>query len=264
MNDSLPWLILFLPLLSAVLITLFTQRNARVSAFFSVGAILISLLLSIGLSASISHGPPENISVNWLKVGRLSIDFGIHLDAMSLLMLLIVTGVGSAIHLYSVAYMKGDRATGRFFAGLSLFTFAMLGVVLSDNFMQMFIFWELVGACSYLLIGFWYERAAAADAAKKAFLTNRLGDFGFLTGIILFWSVTGANADAKQSAHVRHRGDRHGVAYLLRRGWKIRPISPARLAARRHGRPDAGQRLDPCRDHGGRRRLYAVPGVLYI
>jgi len=192
MNDSLPWLILFLPLLSAVLITLFTQKSPRVSAVFSVGAIFVSLLLSIGLFASrIAHAPAEDISVNWLKVGRLSIDFGIHIDSMSLLMLLIVTGVGSAIHLYSVAYMKGDRAVGRFFAGLSLFTFAMLGVVLSNNFMQMFIFWELVGACSYLLIGFWYERASAADAAKKAFLTNRLGDFGFLTGIILFWSVMG-------------------------------------------------------------------------
>ena len=87
--------------------------------------------------------------------------------------------------------MKGDRCGGRFFAGLSLFTFSMLGIVLSDNFLQMFIFWELVGLCSYLLIGFWYERPAAADAAKKAFLTNRLGDFGFLTGILLVWAATG-------------------------------------------------------------------------
>ncbi|HZM02197.1 MAG TPA: NADH-quinone oxidoreductase subunit L, partial [Candidatus Saccharimonadales bacterium] len=110
---------------------------------------------------------------------------------LSLLMLLIVTGVGSAIHLYSVAYMKGDRSYSRFFAFLSLFTFAMLGIVLSDNFFQMFIFWELVGAASYLLIGFWYQRPAAANAAKKAFLTNRLGDFGFFTGIILVWSVVG-------------------------------------------------------------------------
>jgi NADH-quinone oxidoreductase subunit L len=104
---------------------------------------------------------------------------------------LIVTGVGSAIHLYSVAYMKGDRAFGRFFAELSLFTFSMLGIVVSNNFYQMFIFWELVGACSYLLIGFWYQRASAADAAKKAFLTNRVGDFGFLTGIVLIWSAVG-------------------------------------------------------------------------
>ena len=193
MNDPLPWLILFLPLLSAVLITLFTQKDPRFSALLSVGAIFISLLLSISLFVdSMAHAPPEDISLSWLRVGHLSIHFGMHFDPMSLLMLLIVTGVGSAIHLYSVAYMKGDPAYGRFFAALSLFTFAMLGVVLSNNFLQMFIFWELVGASSYLLIGFWYERAAAADAAKKAFLTNRLGDFGFFTGILLVWAVTGS------------------------------------------------------------------------
>ena len=192
MNDPLPWLILFLPLLSAVLITLFTLKNPRFSAMLSVGAVFVSLLLSINLFGnSMADAPPQDISLNWLKVGQLSIHFGMHFDPMSLLMLLIVTGVGSAIHLYSIAYMKGDRCVGRFFAGLSLFTFAMLGVVLSDNFLEMFIFWELVGVCSYLLIGFWYERAAAADAAKKAFLTNRLGDFGFFTGIILVWAVTG-------------------------------------------------------------------------
>jgi NADH-quinone oxidoreductase subunit L len=191
MNQPLPWLILFLPLLSAVFITLFTQRNPRFSALLSVGAIFISFLLSINLFANyFAHAPPQDISLDWLKVGHVSIHFGMHFDPMSLLMLLIVTGVGSAIHLYSAAYMKGEPAYGRFFAGLSLFTFSMLGVVLSNNFLQMFIFWELVGACSYLLVGFWYERAAAADAAKKAFLTNRIGDFGFLTGILLVWGVT--------------------------------------------------------------------------
>ena len=192
MNDPLPWLILFLPLLSAVLITLFTLKNPRFSAILSVGAVFVSLLLSINLFGnSMADAPPHDISLNWLKVGQLSIHFGMHFDPMSLLMLLIVTGVGSAIHLYSVAYMKGDRCVGRFFAGLSLFTFAMLGVVLSDNFLEMFIFWELVGVCSYLLIGFWYERAGGGGRGQKAFLTNRLGDFGFFTGIILVWAVTG-------------------------------------------------------------------------
>jgi NADH-quinone oxidoreductase subunit L len=202
MNDPLPWMILFLPLLAAVVITLFTRKNPRLSANLSVGAVLISFLLSINLFcnslALMTYWeigpfslPPEDISLNWLKVGHLSIHFGMHFDPLSLLMLLIVTGVGSAIHIYSVGYMKEDRAGGRYFAGLSLFTFAMLGVVLSDNFLEMFIFWELVGVCSYLLIGFWYERAAAADAAKKAFLTNRLGDFGFFNGILWVWAVTG-------------------------------------------------------------------------
>jgi len=192
MNDPLPWLILFLPLLSAVLITLFTLKDGRFSAMLSVGAIVISLLLSINLFINhAASAPPQDISVIWLSVGKLDIHFGMHFDSLSLLMLLIVTGVGSAIHIYSIGYMKGDPSYGRFFACLSLFTFSMLGIVLSDNFLQMFIFWELVGTSSYLLIGFWFTRPSAANAAKKAFLTNRLGDFGFLTGIILAWSMTG-------------------------------------------------------------------------
>ena len=96
------------------------------------------------------------------------------------MMMLVVTGVGGAIHIYSFGYMGDDRGFSRFFAFLSLFTFSMLGIVLSNNFIEMFIFWELVGMSSYLLIGFWFEKPSAADAAKKAFFTNRLGDFGFL------------------------------------------------------------------------------------
>ncbi|MGO8702037.1 MAG: NADH-quinone oxidoreductase subunit L [Limisphaerales bacterium] len=191
MSDPIPWLILFLPLFSAVLITLFLLKKPRISAMLSVGAVLISFLLSLDLFARSLAGPVPDVSENWLRVGRLTIDFSLRFDPLSLLMLLVATGVGSAIHIYSVGYMKGDRSYPRFFACLSFFTFSMLGIVLSGNFFQMFIFWELVGLCSYLLIGFWYERATAADAAKKAFLSNRLGDFGFLTGIILIWSMAG-------------------------------------------------------------------------
>jgi NADH-quinone oxidoreductase subunit L len=191
MNDPLPWLILGLPLFSAVTIALFLQRKPRLSALFSVGAILASLFLSLDVFAEYLEGQVPAVQVTWLRVGGLTIDFALRFDSLSLLMLVIVTGVGSAIHIYSVEYMKGDRGYARYFACLSLFTFSMLGIVLSGNFVQMFIFWELVGVCSYLLVGFWYERPAAADAAKKAFLTNRLGDFGFLLGIILVWSAAG-------------------------------------------------------------------------
>jgi NADH-quinone oxidoreductase subunit L len=192
MNDPLPWIILFLPLLSAVVITLFTLNNHRVSAMISIGAVLVSLLLSADLFYnSLAGAPPQDISLVWLQVGSLNIHFGMHFDGMSLLMLLIVTGVGSLIHIYSAGYMKGDISEGRFFAELSLFIFSMLGIVLSDNFFHMFIFWELVGLSSYLLVGFWYEKPSAADAAKKAFLTNRIGDFGFFNGILLVWAVTG-------------------------------------------------------------------------
>src|SRR5437667_1385230 len=106
-------------------------------------------------------------------------------------MLLVVTGVGGAIHIYSWGYMREDRGFSRYFAGLSLFTFSMLGIVLANNFLMLFIFWELVGVSSYLLIGHWFERPSAADACKKAFLTNRVGDFGFLLGILTVWELAG-------------------------------------------------------------------------
>jgi NADH-quinone oxidoreductase subunit L len=108
------------------------------------------------------------------------------------MMLLIVTGVGGAIHIYSYGYMHEDRSRSRFFACMSLFTFSMLGIVLANNFLQMFIFWELVGVSSYLLIGFWFEKPSAGDAAKKAFITNRLGDFGFILGILMVWGLLGS------------------------------------------------------------------------
>jgi NADH-quinone oxidoreductase subunit L len=107
-------------------------------------------------------------------------------------MLLIVTGVGGAIHIYSFGYMHEDKGMSRFFAFMSLFTFSMLGIVLANNFLEMFIFWELVGVSSYLLIGFWFEKPSAGDAAKKAFIVNRLGDFGFLLGILMVWGLLGS------------------------------------------------------------------------
>src|SRR5262249_35777266 len=140
-------------------------------------------------SFQLANHAVQELSVPWLTVANLNISFGARFDQLSLMMLLIVTGVGSLIHIYSIGYMHGDRAFSRFFACLSLFTFSMTGIVLSNTFFQMFIFWELVGVSSYLLIGYWYEKASAADAAKKAFLTNRLGDFGFFTGIVLVWGT---------------------------------------------------------------------------
>jgi NADH-quinone oxidoreductase subunit L len=191
MNELSHWLILFLPLLAAVVITLFLQRFPRASAAVSVGAILISFVLSLGVMAEFRQGRAPDASLTWLQVGSLNIEFGLHFDALSVLMLLVVTGVGSLIHIYSIGYMHGEPAFARFFACMSLFTFSMLGIVVSNNFFQMFVFWELVGLCSYLLVGYWYEKPSAADAAKKAFLTNRLGDAGFLMGIVLAWAVAG-------------------------------------------------------------------------
>jgi len=184
--EVLPWVILFLPLLAAGIIALFTLKNEKVSATLSVGAIVVGFVATL-LCFRAFRFVPQEFTINWLDLGTLQVDFGLRLDPLSLMMLLIVTGVGSLIHIYSIGYMKGDPAFSRFFACLSLFTFSMLGIVLSNNFLQMFIFWELVGVSSYLLIGFWFEKASAADAAKKAFLTNRIGDFGFMLGILILW-----------------------------------------------------------------------------
>jgi NADH-quinone oxidoreductase subunit L len=190
-HELFPWLILFLPIFAAATITIFTLRSRCLSAFLSIGAIVTSFILSIiFINANGIHFAGE-ISKTWLSIGNLQIDFGLKLDALSLMMLLIVTGVGGAIHIYSVGYMHEDSGFSRFFAKLSLFTFSMLGIVLANNFIEMFIFWELVGVSSYLLIGFWFEKPSAGDAAKKAFIVNRLGDFGFLLGILVFWSMLG-------------------------------------------------------------------------
>src|SRR4051812_49711019 len=107
-------------------------------------------------------------------------------------MLLLVTGVGALIHIYSLGYMRDDSGKSRYFASLSFFMFSMLGIVLANNFVMMFIFWELVGVSSYLLIGHWFTRDTAAAAANKAFITNRIGDFGFMIGILMVWAATGS------------------------------------------------------------------------
>jgi NADH-quinone oxidoreductase subunit L len=192
---SFPWIILFAPLAAAAMILLFTQRWKRASALLSIGAILLGLGLSVQLFIYFMQTDAdvlETQTLHWLAIGRLvDIEFGVTVDHLSLLMLLVVTGVGSAIHVYSWGYMKGDAGMSRYFACLSLFTFSMLGIVLSNNFIQIFIFWELVGLSSYLLIGYWFEKPSAVEAGKKAFLVNRIGDFGFMLGILLLWSYTG-------------------------------------------------------------------------
>ena len=189
--EILPWLILFLPLFSAAGITLFTLKHRNVSALISIGAIVIGFVSTIAFIAANGWVTGET-AVNWMSIGGLNIDFGLKLDHLSEMMMFIVTGVGGAIHIYSYGYMDEDRSKARFFAFMSLFTFSMLGIVLANNFIEMFIFWELVGVSSYLLIGFWFEKPSAADAAKKAFFTNRLGDFGFLLGILCVWAADGS------------------------------------------------------------------------
>ena len=190
--QTIAWILLFLPLLATLIITFASRQNQKLSAHLSLGAVGIGFLLSVWLFAQhlLDGSAGSQSTATWLAVGPLQIQFGVRLDSLSILMLLVVTGVGGLIHWYSQAYMAGDKGYSRYFACLSFFTFAMLGVVLSVDFIQMFVFWELVGVSSYLLIGFWFEKPAAADASKKAFLTNRIGDFGFLLGILMIWGLT--------------------------------------------------------------------------
>ena len=200
-HELFPWLILFLPLLSAAVITLFTLRSKTVSSLISIGAVAAGFVMTcLFVNANGIHYSGET-AINWLTIGGLNVDFGLKLDALSMMMLFVVTGVGGLIHIYSYSYMDEDAGKARFFAFLSLFTFSMLGIVLANNFLMTFIFWELVGVSSYLLIGFWFEKPSAGDAAKKAFITNRLGDFGFLAGILMVWGLLGSlNFSALQNA----------------------------------------------------------------
>jgi NADH-quinone oxidoreductase subunit L len=191
-NGHLVWLILFAPLLAAGAIMLGTRRLPRVSAALSIGAVVLGFVLSLKLFVAVLQGQPVVApSVVWLDLAGWQLVWAATVDRLSALMLLVVTGVGATIHVYSLGYMRGDAGFARFFGCLSLFMFSMLGIVLAANFIQMFIFWELVGVSSYLLIGFWFERPSAAEAGKKAFIVNRIGDFGFLLGILLIGAVAG-------------------------------------------------------------------------
>src|SRR3954469_12800206 len=188
--SSLPWIILLLPLVAAAVIALLTKPWPGLSALLSVTAALCGFVLSCVVFATPNL---QTFEVTWLDLKPiLYVPIGFVLDDLTRTMLLIVTGVGAVIHVYSLGYMRDDSSKARYFAALSFFMFSMLGIVLANNFVMMFIFWELVGVSSYLLIGHWFERDKAAEAAKKAFLTNRIGDFGFMLGILMAWVATGS------------------------------------------------------------------------
>jgi NADH-quinone oxidoreductase subunit L len=189
----LVWIAFFAPLAACVLITLFFLRHKTASALIAIAGILTSFVCGCLVFTQIFQAnPPAQLqqSLTWIQIEGLTINFGFLMNPLAVMMLLIVTGVGSAIFIYSRGYMDKDESSPRFFACLSLFAFSMIGIVLSNNFIQLFIFWELVGLTSYLLIGFWYTKPSAANAGVKAFMVNRLSDFGFLCGILLLWSIS--------------------------------------------------------------------------
>ena len=190
MNPILPWLILLAPLVSAAVITLFTLRLKTLSSSISIVAVLVSFACSCVIFAQHTTAAAE---FTWIGIRSVfQVPFGLTLDPLSRTMAVLVSGVGAVIHIYSLGYMRDDEGKSRYFAALSLFMFAMLGIVLANNFVMLFMFWELVGFTSYVLIGHWFYRDSAADAANKAFITTRIGDFGFMIGILMVWIATGS------------------------------------------------------------------------
>jgi NADH-quinone oxidoreductase subunit L len=190
MNSFYPWLILLAPFASATVITLFTLRSKSLSSAISITAVLVSFVCSCFLFAQSATAAPKFVWIDITPIFRVPL--GLTLDQLSRTMAVLVSGVGALIHIYSLGYMRDDQGKSRYFAALSLFMFAMLGIVFANNFVMLFIFWELVGFTSYVLIGHWFFRDAAADAANKAFITTRIGDFGFMTGILMIWTTTGS------------------------------------------------------------------------
>lgn len=161
--------------------------------FVAVPAVAVSFLLSLLALVDVAGGHHTTLPLyTWLTSGTLDVHLGLTVDRLTAAMLILVTGVSTLVHVYTIGYMAGEPGYARFFSYIALFTFSMLMLVLADNFLQLFVFWEAVGLCSYLLIGHWYERPAACAAATKAFIVNRVGDFGFILGLLLVWLTFGS------------------------------------------------------------------------
>ena len=205
-SEGAAWAIFFLPLASFVLISLFIRpfynQYDRYSGYLTIFAIGVAFALSIWALGSVVDNDGEIgwKAHSWITIGNLDISMGIIMDPLTAILLVVVTGVSLAVQVYSQGYMREDPGYSRYFAFMSLFTASMLGLVLARNIVQLYVFWELVGLSSYLLIGFWYHRPAAVDAAKKAFLVTRLGDVGFLLAILYLFFNQDAFANFGLSA----------------------------------------------------------------
>lgn len=183
--------LLLTPLASATVIALFFRCQGALASWISVAAAAVVCALSLQL---VFTGTDVHASVEWLRFGDFSLSLGFQVDALARLMLFVVAFVGFLIHVFSLGYMHDDAARARFFGGLSVFMFSMLGIVVADSLFMIFIFWELVGFSSWLLINHYHHKQSAADASKKAFIVNRVGDFGFLLGIVwCYWQFGTTN-----------------------------------------------------------------------
>ncbi|MEO6053628.1 MAG: NADH-quinone oxidoreductase subunit L [Chthoniobacterales bacterium] len=209
--QTLPWIILFAPLLAAIVILFFGKYSKPLSA----GLAIFSAALGCALSWYLFLHPTvtESFRIEWMNfsafwpyhdVPAFRIPIGFILDPISRMMLVVVTSIATLVFIYSLGYMRTEEGYWRYFAGLALFLFSMLGIVLADNFVMMFMFWELVGVSSYILIGHYFGKNSAADAGKQAFIVNRIGDFGFMAGILLLWYATKTIVFSEIQENVAH------------------------------------------------------------
>src|SRR5262245_45969799 len=212
------WLIPALPLAGSALIAALGPRFLRNHSHWpcilgSIGACVLSLMTLIAVARGFPEtgGDAFRSYYEWFQAGNVSVGFSLRADGLTAVMLVTVTFIGSLIAIYSVGYMHGDPGYPRFFAEVSLFLFSMTGLVLANNFVLLYAFWEGVGLCSYLLIGFWFANPSAAAAARKAFLVTRLGDVGLLIGILLVYAALGPSLDYDS---VLPRGERAAPGML--------------------------------------------------
>jgi len=219
---NLLWLIPLLPLLGAIINGMLGKRLSRgVIGAIAAGSVGLSFVISLTSFLQMLQLPEESLPIvqnyfTWIQSGSFQATCGFMLDHLSGLMILIVTGVGFLIHVYSTAYMHDEPGFYRYFAYLNLFMFSMLTLVLANNYLLMFVGWEGVGLCSYLLIGFWFKKKSATDAGKKAFIVNRVGDFGFiLAAMSIFWTFKSVDYVQVFSAASTMPSERLGVIGIL-------------------------------------------------
>ncbi len=229
-------------------------------------ATLVPALLVANIALHIGQTPlpyVEKLATPWIQTSTFTADFGFALDQLTLVMLCVVTGVGFVIHVYSIGYMAEEEGYWRFFAYLNLFMFFMSVLVLAENFLLMFVGWEGVGLASYLLIGFYFTRQSASNAGMKAFIVNRIGDFGFLLAMFLliahFGSLSFSNdlrSGGGTSGMAGRISDNDCAAASAGRNWQVGADSAVRVAAGCDGRSDAGVGVDPRGNDGDRGHLH--------
>jgi len=237
MPHQIPWIILMLPFLSLVIIAFilrpFFNDKPKLGGYVTIAAIGIACALSFWVLAAVIGSPEHKLeipSLHWLTIGDFEFSVGLLVDSLTAIMLVVVTSVSLMVQIYSQGYMAGDPGYHRYYAFMSLFTGCMLGLITSSSILMVFVFWEGVGLGSYLLIGFWFHRPSAANAAKKAFIVTRFGDLGFLAAILLIFANT-QTFDIEQL---------HSLAIAGTLGREICTVPAPCLVAGRHGRSYPG------------------------